>query len=240
MKHLIGIIGLLALTSCQNNSNPEEVIFKTIQIKSIGEAETLPDMATFQISLDCLDKSIKTAKKCLIDKSNELDNLLQSLGIYKDDILTTSVTLNRSYTWKNNSSVFEGFRSSATLYVTIRDIDKLDIIYTELLENRNLELSGLSYSHTKLDSLKNEAYLNALEKANNLADRLLEKLPESKKEILKIGNVELSASIPTENELMYMSDFDMKENEVSLEKNIAISKGTVYISATLYVEYQIK
>lgn len=236
MKQLIGICSLLLLVSCQNSSTVEHSKFKTIMIKSVGEVETLPDMATFHIDLNCLDKSIKTSKKCLVDKSNELHNKLQSLGISKDDILTTSVDMNKSYTWRSNSRIFE----STTIFITVRDIEKLDEIYTELLENRNLDLGGLNYTHSRIDSLKNEAYINALEKSGILTDRLLEKLPESKKEILKIGNIEISTSLPETKESRFGEDYEMVVTEDSKNKSIVISKGTVRVTATLYVEYQIK
>lgn len=242
MKQLIGICALLLLMGCHNNATVKPSKFKTIMIKSLGEVEALPDMATFHINLNCLDKSINTSKKCLVDKSNELHNKLQSFGISKDDILTTSVDLNKSYSWRPNSRVFEGYRSSTTIYITVMDIEKLDEIYTELLENRNLDLGGLSYSHSRIDSLKNEAHINALEKSGILTDKLLEKLPESKKEILKIGNIEIVASLPETNESKFadLYDYAMEEAESSYKKSIAISKGTVRVTATLYVEYQIK
>ena len=240
MKQLIGIISLLVLISCQNQTTVEPSRYKTIMIKSFGEVETLPDMATFHVNLNCLDKSIKASKNCLVDKSNELHSRLQSLGVSKDDILTTSVDLNKSYTWRNNSSVFEGYRSSTTVYITVKNVENLDEIYTELLENRNLELGGLSYSHSKIDSLKNDAYVDALEKSQILADRLLEEMPETKKEILKIGNVEIQASMPVRNEDNIQDQSEMAENAAANARSIAISKGTVKINATLYVEYQIK
>jgi uncharacterized protein YggE len=240
MKQIIAIFYLLVIVSCQNNSTVEPSKFKTIMIKSYGEVETLPNMATFHIDLNCLDKSIKTSKKCLVDKSNELHDKLLTFGIDKDDILTTSVNMNKSYTWRNNSSVFEGYRSSSTVFITVRNVDKLDEIYTELLENRNLDLGGLSYSHSEIDSLKNEAYVNALGKAGILSDKLLEQIPETKKEILRIGNIEITASSPEVNESKYDAEYNMEEMDVSKNKSVAISKGTVKVTATLYVEYQIK
>ncbi len=239
MKQLFGICILLLLASCQQNSTADPSKFKTIMIQSVGEVETLPDVATFFIDLNCVDKSIKTSKQCLVDKSNELHSRLESFGIDKEDILTTSVDMNKSYAWRNNSNVFEGFRSSTTIFITVKNIDKLDEIYTELLENRNLDLGGLSYSHSKIDSLKNQAYINALEKSAILTDRLLEKLPESKKEILKIGNVALSASLP-EAKNQRFEEQDAVHAEATSNRSIAISKGTVKVTATLYVEYQIK
>ena len=239
MKKLFGISALLLLASCQQNATVDPSKFKTVMIQSMGEVETLPDMATFFIELNCVDKSVLTSKKCLIEKSNELHRKLHSFGINKEDILTTAVEMNKSYAWRNNSSVFEGFRSSTSIFITVKNIDKLDQIYTELLENRNIELGGLSYSHSKIDSLKNQAYLNALEKSAVLTDKLLEKLPETTKEILKIGNVAISASLPEPRNQKFLEQNEVAADATS-DSSIAISKGTVKVSATLYVEYQIK
>ena len=239
MKKLFGISALLLLASCQQNATVDPSKFKTVMIQSMGEVETLPDMATFFIELNCVDKSVLTSKKCLIEKSNELHRKLHSFGINKEDILTTAVKMNKSYAWRNNSSVFEGFRSSTSIFITVKNIDKLDQIYTELLENRNIELGGLSYSHSKIDSLKNQAYLNALEKSAVLTDKLLEKLPETTKEILKIGNVAISASFPEPRNQKFLEQNEVAADATS-DSSIAISKGTVKVSATLYVEYQIK
>lgn len=240
MRKLIGIICFFTLVSCQSDEIVQTQKFKTLMLKSVGEVETLPDMATFRISLECLDRSIHASKECLVEKSNELHGKLESFGIKKDDILTTSVRLNKSYTWRNNARVFEGYKSATTINVTVRSIEKLDEIYTDLLDNRNLDLGGLNYSHTKLDSLKNEAYINALEKSEILADRLLDKLPESQKEVLKIGNVEISASMPQYVESNAEVIVEREEMIDSQHRSISIGKGTVNVKATLFVEYQIR
>ncbi|HEY0045780.1 MAG TPA: SIMPL domain-containing protein [Flavobacterium sp.] len=236
MRIFLATIGIILLTSCQNSTSPSRL--KTIMIRSVGEIEALPDMATFQISLYCMDKSVQTSKKCLVDKSNDLTGRLQSFGINKNDILTTSVDMNKSYTWQNNTQIFQGYRSSTTVIVTVRDIERLDEIYTELLENRNLDIGGLNFSHTKLDSLENEAYAKALEKSGILADKLLNKIPESDKEILKIGNVEISASMPTAEEMSADAAYETVA-AVQNQKSVAISNGTIKIAATLFVEYKI-
>ncbi|HEX9980237.1 MAG TPA: SIMPL domain-containing protein [Flavobacterium sp.] len=237
MKRFITLACLLAIVSCQRTTGTDPA-FKTIMIKSNGEVEALPDEAAFHIALYCLENSVKASKNCLVTKSNELIGRLQSLGIKKNDILTTSVNLNKSYTWRNNSNVFEGYRSTTTLIVTIKNIDKLDEVYTELLENRNLELSDLSYTHSKIDSLQNEAYLQALKKSGTLADKLLEKLPEDEKEVLKIGNIEMTSSMPQARG--FISDATMEQASAVSNQSIGINTGMVRIAATLYVEYQIR
>ncbi|MEJ8755876.1 SIMPL domain-containing protein [Pontibacter sp. H259] len=240
MKNILSLLIATLLVSCQTDSTLTPGKFKTIMVKSVGEVETLPDVATFHINLNCLQKSVKASKQCLVDKSNELNKKLLSFGIKQEDILTNAVNMNKSYSWRNNTQVFEGYNSSTTIFVTLRDINKLDQIYTELLENRNLDLGGLAYSHSKLDSLKNEAYVDALKKANTLADKLLAELPSSEKEILKIGNVEISASMPETNQQMEQDGYAVAEVVAPQNRAISISKGTVLINATLFVEYQIK
>lgn len=237
MRNCIAICILFSIIGCQRTVSGDPS-FKTIMIKSVGEIETVPDQATFNVNLDCLDRSVKASKDCLVLKSNELIKKLQSFGVKKEDILTTSVTLDKSYSWRNNSNVFEGYRSATSVIVTVKNIEMLDEIYTELLENRNLELGGLSYEHSKIDSLKNEAYVRALKKSEILADKLLEKLPENDKEVLKIGNVEINASLPKTRG--WLSDGVAAEVAPVANQSIGINTGTVKIDATLYVEYQIK
>lgn len=240
MKKLLILLTLGILAGCQSNPTPDSKRYKTIMIRSFGEVETLPDQATFHINLACLDRSVRTSKECLVVKSNDLNRKLLSFGIKKADILTTAVDLNKSYTWKNNSRVFEGYSATTMLYVTLRDINRLDEIYTELLENQNLDLGGLAYSHSKLDSVKNEAYVNALKKADVLAEKLLTALPEDKKEILKIGNVEISASLPEPQDAVRMDEVVVEQAATVSNQSVAISKGTVKVNATLYVEYLIR
>lgn len=237
MKYITIILSLF-LAGCQLNSAPEKEKFRTIMLRATGEIETLPDKASFTVQLSCLDKSVAASKKCLADKSNELISTLLSLGLKKEDILTTSVDMQKNYDWRNNSRVFMGFNSSTTVYITVRDIDRLDEIYTELFENRNLETGGLSYSHSALDSLKNAAYVDALKKANVTADKLLPELNKKEKEILKVGNVEITASMP--EELQQAMDHERRETNAVAQKSIAIGTGTVKVTAVLYVEYLVK
>lgn len=238
MKKLLPLLAVITLLSCQNNPAVAPSKFKTMMLRSSGQVEVLPDMATFSINLNCLSKSAKSSKQCLVEKSNALHDQLLAFGIDEKDLLTTSVDLRKSYRWQNGTNVFEGYSSSSSLHVTVRNLDKLDEIYTELLEIRNLDLRGLQYSHTALDSLNNVAYQNALENANVLSDKLLEKLPETKKEVLKVGNVELSSSLPN-NQNEYKAE-EMGYNANVRKSNVSISTGTVLVHATLYVEYQIK
>ena len=134
----IALIGAGMLCATEPNTN------KTIKIHSVGEVEVIPDMATFNIDLNCLDVNLANSKKCLVEKSASLIKKLQSFGIASKDIMTTSVNMQKSYTWQNNKRVFEGYKSSTSIFVTVRDINKLEAVYSDLLENKNTEVGGLN------------------------------------------------------------------------------------------------
>ncbi len=217
--------------------------FKTIMLKSEGKVETLPDMATFTIDLNCESTKVAESKKCLVEKSKTLTDRLLAFGIEQNDIKTTSISSYKSYIWKNNSHV-EGYRSTLTTYVTVRNLDKIDEIYTEFLEDKKLEISKFNYNHSKIDSLENEAYLVALNKANILADKLLTGLKESKKDVIKVGNVQISSTISNTNvgdEYIHYEKTLASDEALPIAKPyLSVNKGMVRVNATLYVEYRIR
>ena len=238
MKRLFCLVFVLVITGCTNKEAVNSTPFKTILIKADSELETPPDVAQFSIQLNCLKSTTRASKTCLADLSQELKNQLLAYGIDENDLLTTAVNMNKQYSWRNNSRVFEGYASSTFLNVKVRNLDSLDVIYSDLLERQNLNLSNLNYEHSKLDSLKNTAYVNAYHKAEKLAEKLLQELPETEFELLKIGNVAISASEPNNNNSY--SDLNAVMVEEAKQESISISTGNVKINATLFVEFQIK
>jgi uncharacterized protein YggE len=211
---------------------------KTIRLSSTGSVLVIPDEASFQIRLGCIDRDISISKTCLTEKSNQLIKDLVAAGIAKKDIQTTSIEMRKNYQWKNGERVFEGYSSSVVNFVKIRELDKLDEIYTELLGNEDLEINGLNYSHSMRESFQNQAYLQALDKANVLADKLISKVGATKKEILQISNVQFREDPQPRNYgQMNIVQEDMRSNESS---PVEISAGMIKIQATLFVEYRFK
>ena len=232
------MVSLFALMACEKQ-NPEIAPYKTLMVKASGQDEFVPDMARFQVMLECLKNSPAYSKECLVEKSNELEAKLKDFGIAAEDILTTNVNLEKQYTWRSNSRVFEGYKATSTIIVTVRNLDAMDKIYTDLLDDQNTNLYGLSYEHSKIDSLKNEVYLKALENANSLADKLISKLPEEKLEILQIGNVELTRS-SQQFKLSGRSSNVMDAVEVQEESaSISFNRGTIPVRVNIFVEYRI-
>jgi len=210
---------------------------QTLSLQGNGSINVAPNQANFTVSISCVDKDISQAKSCLIDQSNEVMDLLKQLGIKDRNLKTTNVRLNKQNDWVNRAYVFRGYSASTSIRVTIDDMSKASEIYTSLLDNENISLNGLSYSHSAMDSLRNEAYAKALQNTHALADRLLEELPQEKKKVRRIGNVAFSSpSFETVNMKMNLLEAD---NAMS-QKSIATTEGEIIVNAQLFVDYIIR
>lgn len=187
----------IILLGCSDpQSQLERTRFKSLLLRSSGEVQVLPDKAQLRISLNCLNKNINISKECLIEKSNSLTERILKYKVAKEDILTSSIDLSKRHTWIKNTYVFKGYDASTSMLVTINDLEILEDLYTDLLQDQNLEIGSLSYSHSQYDSLKNAAYMDALDNVNRLADGILLKVGADNKEIIQISNKEITATMP--------------------------------------------
>ena len=220
------------LSGCYQDTN-----LKTIVLKSNGSVQVKPDEASASITIKCINKNIEAANECLVKESASLKSILVGLGIEEKDILTTQVNLNKSFVWRNNSNVFDGYNASTAVNVTVRDLAIISNFYTELLTHDKFIISSLSYHHSDYETLKKQAYLNALENSNSLAKDILAKLPETSKEIMQVSNVEIKASSGPSFERKSLQFSEISND--SANAGISITVGNMVIEQTLFVEYRI-
>ena len=215
----------------------QDTNLKTIVLKSNGSVQVKPDEASASITIKCINKNIEAANECLVKESASLKSILVGLGIEEKDILTTQVNLNKSFVWRNNSNVFDGYNASTAVNVTVRDLAIISNFYTELLTHDKFIISSLSYHHSDYETLKKQAYLNALENSNSLAKDILAKLPETSKEIMQVSNVEIKASSGPSFERKSLQFSEISND--SANAGISITVGNMVIEQTLFVEYRI-
>lgn len=207
-------------------------------IKATGEIEAVPDMATFSIDLNCQRRNAREAKTCLIEQADDLTTTLLSLGIEPADLQTTVVSMHRSYEWTRSTRVFTGYNSVTSMIVTVRNVDLLDTLYTELLDNRDLQIGQITYAHSNIDSLKSLAYLEALQQADGLSQELLRKLSLKEKKIRNIANVDISARTAYTRDASQVTEEAQATSNVA-DQSMAVHSGLIKIRAQLFVDYWI-
>lgn len=171
MKKIAVILTVLLvfMSECAAQPDKDGTI---LNLDASGEIEVEPDMARFRVMVSCIEKHSSASKFCLKNEIDEVFDILSELYIGPKDYHSSKVSLDKEYQWENKIRVFTGYRSSMSISVTVRDLEKLGDLLGRLMEQKNLSISGLSYSHSKTEQLKIDAHLKALDNAQRLAESI--------------------------------------------------------------------
>ncbi len=240
MKYLLIIIVSFGFLACSQVEKSNKLINKSIILKITGEAKVQPNEAFVNVYLKCINKNIAKSKTCLIKQSEELKKLFKSYKIKQEDIVTNNIAQSKEYRWHKNTYKFDGYKSATSMSIHIKNLTVLEQLYTKLLINKQIEIGNLSFTHSNLDSLNNAAYLNALDKANIIADKLLKSTQATKKEVISIKNINIASTPPIydQNKLLETENNIDKAKEVK-EKTVSIYNGTMQAQESLIIEYHI-
>lgn len=185
MRKFAYLLLTVTLVGCQTEKESD---FLLLNLASIGEVKLIPDMASMSATVSCTDKIIERSAECSKRAIKDLFQLLDKNGVKKEDYHSSRIELEKEYTWRNSSNVFEGYKSSSTISIVFRDLDAMTQIVTGALTMKSVELYGLNYSHSQIDEFSQQAYLNALDNANVLAERMQAKVAGKSVQIIEISN----------------------------------------------------
>jgi len=185
MRKLVYLLLIVVLTGCQTAEKKDDVL---LNLSSSGEVKVVPDMASLTATVSCTNKNINLSSDCTKRGINTLFQLLEQNGVAKKDYHSSRIELEKDYIWKHNSNVFNGYKSSSTISIVFRDLDAMSQVITKTMTMKDIELSGLSYSHSRIDDFIQQAYLLALDNTNQLAEKMKEKTGGKLLEIMEIKN----------------------------------------------------
>lgn len=204
MRGFAWIAFIFALAGCQADTERD---FMLLNLSSSGEVRLIPDMASMSATISCTDKNIDRSTDCAKRGINALFQLLEQNGIKREDYHSSRIELEKEHTWRNDSYIFKGYKSSSTISILFRDLDAMAQVITGAMTMKEVELSGLDYSHSQIDALSQQAYLNALDNGRQLAEKIREKLGGTSMEIIEVNNTR--------------SDFVTQVSEIKLEQYAA-------------------
>ena len=187
MKKYLYILIALLLSACNLSVSNNSVL---LNISATGEIELIPDMASVAVNIACTNKDITVSNECARKNIDKLFALFDEYKISKEDYHSSRVNLEKSYRWRNNSNIFVGYLSSSTISVVFKDIEVMGQVITKIMGMRNAEVSGLNYSHSKIDELTNDAYLKAMSNAKELAEDFRQELLGESVRVLEVSNID--------------------------------------------------
>lgn len=147
-----------------------------INVSGEGKVYAKPDVAT--VSLGVTDSAIDVSSVLgkTTDKVNAIIKAVKALGVEEKDIQTTQYSINPQYNWnKDGGRTFNGYTTSQTIEVKIRDFTKIGQILQKATDNGANNVGDLQFTIDNPGQLKEQAREKAIVQAKANAKNLAEK-----------------------------------------------------------------
>jgi len=185
---VFGSIFLIAKTADEvkkfgQNDNPYN---NSISVDGTGEVVALPDVASFNFTVDETSESVDSAQKMATEKNNKTLEYLKSQGIEDKDIKTLSYNINPKYEWQEGprttgfynpgKNVLIGYEVTQNTDVKIRDTKKAGEILAGIGGIGISNVSGLQFKVDDDEALKAEVRTKAITDSKKKADDIAKAL----------------------------------------------------------------
>jgi len=229
---VILVIGILALTACQQQSE------NTINVDGSSEINVEPDEAEVWAGISIVKD---TAQEAQAEANEAINNMIDGLrykGISEQDIETENLNLYEEYSWDEGTRKSIGWRASQTLKIKTNDLTKVGEIVdicvkngANQLNNINFKLSKEKEAEYKKQALA-EATINAKEKAETITESLGARLGKIK-----------TVSESNFGYRPYMYEMTAKASGVAMdmvEEAASIMPSDVTVTANINIVYYIQ
>lgn len=182
-------VGILTVTSIKQYGfiGSGVTASNTISVSGSGDVFSIPDTATFSVTVREKAKDVQIAQAAATKKGNAIIEFLKSAGVEEKDIKTTDYSVNPNYEWSNavcpdrgfcppGKQALVGFEVSQTLSVKTKDTKKAGELLSGVGSKGASEVSGLSFVVEDEDLLKAQAREKAITDARGKAEQLAKSL----------------------------------------------------------------
>ncbi len=215
-----------------------------ISVSGDGEVYGTPDIATISFSVRSTQGSVALAQAEVTKRIAVVFDSLNKNSVSKKDIQTTGTSLNPQYQYDNSiclknicpppkPPVIVGYEINESVNVTIRNIDTVGKIISDVVEAGVSDLSGPNFSIDNQDLLKAQARKIAITKARAKALVLAQDLGVS---LGKITSFSESGFVPPMLYATAKADMAGAGNSEALP----VSVGQNKISSSVTIVYEIK
>lgn len=173
-KFILSLVGMLLLTTVVVVAVLRDRIVNQpqwqVNVVGQGRVSYTPDIANVTLGVQ-IDKA-KTAAEALTQLNDKIGKIIKAVkeaGVQTDDITTQNYSLYTQYDYRDGVSILAGYNANQQLVVKVRNIanDNLPIakVIAEASKAGANQVNGVTFDVAKLDELKQEARLKAIQDA---------------------------------------------------------------------------
>lgn len=148
----------------------------TISMSSEGKVSATPDLATVNVGVLVNATTAKAAQQDMTGKANQIIDFVKKLGIDSSDITTANFSVYPNYNYTNGKNEINGYQANQTVAIKVHGVDKSTDVLGKVLDgavsNGSNQVQGITFSFNDPDNLKQQARLQAIDKAKQKAQDL--------------------------------------------------------------------
>ncbi|MEZ4874778.1 MAG: SIMPL domain-containing protein [Flavobacteriaceae bacterium] len=200
----------------------------SVDVTGEGTVRVVPDQVTITARVEYTGNNPKEVKQLNDQTINEVFRFLKKEGIEDKYVRTEYMNLNKNYDY--NSKKYN-YAANQTISILLKDLSQYEAVMNGLLETGINRIDGIAFSSSKIESLKSEARIKAIQNAKMKAEEYVSVLGQSIGKALLISEFQ-SNSVPSPLLKRGMAMDAMVESQT-------ISPGEMEISVQVNVSFEL-
>lgn len=169
---LLGLV-LSACTGTTANAQATTSPTRTLSVSGQGKAYLAPDLAYINIGVHTEGPEVTEALGSNTSQANKVAETLKNLGIDSKDIQTTNFNIYPQQQFgPNNEVTSTKYLVDNSVYVTVRDLNKLGEILDAVVKAGANNINGIQFDSSQKDKAIADARKAAIANARQQADEL--------------------------------------------------------------------
>lgn len=156
---------------------------KGIQVTGEGRVTVVPDQIEFRVGAEFEGKNVQSIKERSDALMRKLIADAKSFGIDLKDVSSENIRISRSYS-EGDKPENRSYMANAELRVFLRDVSKYDALVEKMFRSGANKMSDVIPGSTKMDALRDQARVNAINDAKKRAQKIAEEFK------VKLGKVQ--------------------------------------------------
>jgi len=213
-------ISALVLLSSPGVFADDKIEPRLITVSGEAEVNVAPDEVVFDVTVQTINKDLKTAKNQTDDRLKKVIDLTRRYKVLGADLQTDYIKLEPRYRGNDESRLFIGYSVRKDVVFTLRDVTQAESLLSELIESGISRINGVRFQTSQLRKHRDKARTLAITAAQEKAVALTVAIGQ------KIGKAysieEEAVSRPSQ-----FQNVNSNSNFVSISDEAAESEGTL-------------
>lgn len=226
-KNLFILMILLSNLAMSQNNKQATNIQATVDVTGEGIVKVVPDEVTIIVQVENKGQNPKELKQKNDFVINDVLQYIKSMKIADKYVQTQYVRLNKNYDYQTKEY---SYVANQSISIYLKDLERYESLMNGLVERGINRINGISFSSSKINELKSQARIKAIQNAKMKAEEYTNALGQSiGKAVLisEFSNTNYPGPVNRANMMQSSDALGMEQQTISVGEIEIITKVNV-------------